>query len=38
MEIKLYTLRNTSRRLSEEAAAPKGAEAHILETTGLDNV
>jgi hypothetical protein len=33
MEIKLCKLRNISRRLCEEVAAPKGAEAHNLETT-----
>jgi hypothetical protein len=33
MEIKLWKLRNNSRRLCEEVAAPKGAEAHTLGTT-----
>jgi hypothetical protein len=37
MEIKLWTLRNISRRLCEEVAAPKGAEAHALRTTGLEH-
>jgi hypothetical protein len=37
MEIKLWELRNISRRLCEEVAASKGAEAHTLGTTGLDS-
>jgi hypothetical protein len=35
MEIKLWKLRNILRRLCEEVAAPKGAEAHTLGTTAL---
>jgi hypothetical protein len=39
MEVKLRKSRNISRRLCEEVAAPKGAEAHALGTTALeDNV
>jgi hypothetical protein len=42
MEIKLWTLRNISRRLCEEVTAPKGDEAHTFGPTVLayclDNV
>jgi hypothetical protein len=35
MEIKLWKLRNISRRLCEAVAAPKGAEEHTFGTTDL---
>jgi hypothetical protein len=38
MEIKLWKLRNVSRRLWEEVVALKGAEARTLETTALGDV
>jgi hypothetical protein len=38
MEIKLRKWHNILLRVCEEVAVPKGAEAHTLGNTGLDNV